>query len=244
MKDIYTIAKDSLGKHITLNEAVPTSVGCAEAISYVLKEAGYDIPETGIQGTIALKEWLGNNFDIVYDVIEKGCIIISPTVGSQHGHVGIVGEFNLEYPNDYGILSNKSATGLFSEHWNLTSWVTYYKHELGLDVLFYKPKEIIMQIETPVVAVPTQPVVIPTWAQSSIDPTQVALSIKSAGKVLAGIIVLLSSVLGFNAVGATQALSGGIDALVIAVPAVFTIYHTIQLVSGILRKAFVKFTNR
>lgn len=135
---IYNSAKKALGKHITLNEMVPHDVGCAEAVSYVLKDAGFAMPKLGIPGTANLYQWLKNspNFKqrFIGDAI-PGSIIISPTgtsaLNSPHGHTGIVGK--------YGILSNDSATGLFLEFWNLDKWKRYYNQQLAFPVFIFIP---------------------------------------------------------------------------------------------------------
>ncbi len=58
-----------------------------------------------------------------------GTIIISPTEGSQHGHVGILGSGDEIY-------SNSSADRQFKKNWVLGNWKKYYSGK-GLKVLFY-----------------------------------------------------------------------------------------------------------
>lgn len=132
---IYEIAKSCLGKHITLNENVPPELGCAEAISYILKQAGYTLPEGGFAGTYDLYKWLLANFN-QRDIPIVGDIIISPTGTSskqaKHGHVGCLGK--------YGILSNHSDTGLFLEVFTLQKWQDYYGDLLGFPVYFFRAK--------------------------------------------------------------------------------------------------------
>lgn len=140
---VYNVAKNSLGRHITLNEAIPHDVGCAEAVSYVLRNAGLTgIPATGIPGTATLFQFLSTNpqFKRVY-APEKGAVIISPTGsgnGSVEGHTGILGGLSVMYWGDYGICSNNSDTGLFLELWNLKRWKQYYGVQGGLPVAFFR----------------------------------------------------------------------------------------------------------
>jgi len=131
---VYNVAKGCLGKHITEDPNVDPALGCAEAISHVLDEAGYDLGSHGIAGTSELYTWLKNHFTPVTDPL-PGDVLISPTgtstKGSPHGHVAIVAK--------YGILSNSSTTGKFSENFTLDSWKQYYSN-LGFPMFFFRAK--------------------------------------------------------------------------------------------------------
>lgn len=61
---------------------------------------------------------------------KPGAIIISPTRGSNVGHVGILGEGGLIY-------SNSSSMGNWKQNRTITSWNAYYHAQKGLPVLFY-----------------------------------------------------------------------------------------------------------
>lgn len=140
---VYNWAKNSLGRHITLNDAIPHDVGCAEALSYVLRNAGLTgIPATGIPGTASLYQFLSTNPQFQRILApEKGAIIISPTGagnGTVEGHTGILGGLSVMYWGDYGICSNNSDTGLFLELWNLKRWRQYYAAQGGLPVAFFR----------------------------------------------------------------------------------------------------------
>jgi hypothetical protein len=130
---IYQAAKDSLGTKMTLNSNVPSEVGCAEAISAVLKKAAIAVPAGGIAGTAALFDWLPQNgFHAVSQPL-RGDIIVSPTGrgnGSVRGHTGVIGV--------NGILSNDSSTGLFLELWTLPAWQQWYGDKGGLPVAFFR----------------------------------------------------------------------------------------------------------
>lgn len=130
---LYTTAVPLLGKHITLNDNVPNEVGCAEAVSYVLKQAGITVPEGGIPGTATLYSFLKNNKSFVESSSYLvGAIIVSPTgMGNDKipGHTGICA--------NYGILSNNSATGLFLETWNISNWISYYHQYGGLPIYYF-----------------------------------------------------------------------------------------------------------
>lgn len=139
---IYSQAKLHLGFHITLNNAVPAEVGCAEAVSYILRAAGLVVPSGGIAGTESLYEWLVANpkFEKI-DNAEEGAIIISPTGmgnGLVEGHTGIVGGFGVMFPNEWGICSNDSASGKFMETWSYERWVVYYGATGSLPIYFFR----------------------------------------------------------------------------------------------------------
>lgn len=131
---LYTIAKNNLGNHLTLDPSVPAEVGCAEAVSFCLKSAGVVLPAEGIPGTATLYAFLSASsaFSEV-SVWNEGDIIISAT-GSGNGlipgHTGIMG--------GSGIMSNDSNSGLFLELWTLAKWQTYYAQYGGMAIHFFR----------------------------------------------------------------------------------------------------------
>lgn len=139
---IYTQTKLQLGKHLTLNDAIPAEVGCAEAVSKILALAGVSVPTDGIAGTASLYEWLVTNTSFVkIDVPEQGAILISPTGmgnGSVEGHTGIIGAFGVMFPGDWGICSNDSATGKWLETWSYERWKSYYEVVGNLPLYFFR----------------------------------------------------------------------------------------------------------
>lgn len=137
---LYEVSKGLLGKRLTLDKSVPYKIGCSDAMSFVLKKAGYNIPQKGIPYTPNLYKWLKENFDEIPKP-EKGCVIISPTENQATGHVGCIGAHNYMYKNDYAVMSNNSDTGKYSTHWKLTEWKKYYEDKLGLDTYYFKPRE-------------------------------------------------------------------------------------------------------
>lgn len=142
-KKIYLEAKACLGTHITLNKNIPNEVGCAEAVSFVLKNASVlNIPVGGFPGTLGLYQWLSSNPHFVrIEAPEQGAIIVSPTGmgnGAIEGHTGIIGAFGVQFPNEYGILSNDSDNGLFSEKWNLLTWWEHYGQKGDLPLAIFR----------------------------------------------------------------------------------------------------------
>jgi hypothetical protein len=63
-------------------------------------------------------------------------IIISPTHGSNVGHVGIVGEIKSPITATL-IYSNSSARGVFSHSFTLGKWKAFYRDSKGLPVFFF-----------------------------------------------------------------------------------------------------------
>lgn len=133
---LYSAAAASMGKHMTLDQTVPADVGCAEAVSAILRLAGVPgVPPGGIPGTAQLNGWLSGS-DLFVSVASPlpGDVIISPTgypgATLAHGHTGIV--------MNSGICSNNSATGLWDEHWTLPAWRDYYGTKGKLPVYFYR----------------------------------------------------------------------------------------------------------
>lgn len=132
---LYFAAKAALGTRQTLDLSVPPEVGCAEAISAILKQIGLPIPTQGIPGTANLLTFLETSgLFHELNMPELSAIIISPTgqstKGALHGHVGICLK--------YGIGSNDSQSGLYLELWDIPKWNQYYGCTLGFPVRYFR----------------------------------------------------------------------------------------------------------
>jgi predicted carbohydrate-binding protein with CBM5 and CBM33 domain len=72
------------------------------------------------------------------DLPDKGCVIISPTGYAgpggilSNGHTGIVGV-------DGNIMSNDSATGLFTQNYTIESWRKRYVDQGKFPMAFFRP---------------------------------------------------------------------------------------------------------
>ncbi len=126
---IYAVAKACFGKDIARTQ---DELGCAEAVSFVLEQAGVSNFK-GFLGTTDLYLWLYVNFQVVTEPL-PGDVIISPTGQGNgriaHGHVGIVAK--------HGILSNNSMTGLFDEFFTLEMWRQRYQQVGGFPIIFFR----------------------------------------------------------------------------------------------------------
>jgi len=131
---IVSLAKSKLGTDFTNDKIVPDEVSCAFAVTTLLKEAGVNIPI--ITGTAQLDGWLKQNATRIYEP-EAGCIVVSPTgSGSRpdiisNGHTGI-------YLDNYLIVSNDSASGLWKQNYNRDTWRARYYSKGGYPVRLYK----------------------------------------------------------------------------------------------------------
>lgn len=122
-EQLYTLSKSLIGQHLTLNEAVPWMVGCAEAVSALLQRfntAG--IPPKGIEGTAALASFLASSkqFQEIY-TYTPGAVIVSATGsgnGKVRGHTGVCGHNS--------IMSNNSETGRWDTQWSIERWTGYF----------------------------------------------------------------------------------------------------------------------
>lgn len=81
---------------------------------------------------------------------------------------------------------------------------------------------------------------IPKWAQSSIDPTTVSLTVQSIGKAVAGFIVFLGVIGWVDPTIAGQAWGELIADVITAIPAGFAVFHAGYVVWGIIRKIAVR----
>ena len=131
---LYLAAKSCLGKDMCVDPTIPPEVSCAVSVNAVY-ELAFGGPLGGGASTAAMYQVLKTDprFTPVTSPA-AGDIVISPTgtstKGSLHGHVGIVGM--------YGILSNNSMTGHFTEFYTLQSWEQYYVEKLGFPMLFFR----------------------------------------------------------------------------------------------------------
>ena len=133
---LYTLSKSLLGQHLSLNDAVPWMVGCAEAISKLLVMDGITgIPAQGIEGTAALLTFLeqSKQFQEIFSYTQ-GAILIATTGtgnGKIRGHVGCCG-LN-------AIMSNNSETGKWDTQWNIARWLAYYGGYGGIKTRYFLP---------------------------------------------------------------------------------------------------------
>jgi hypothetical protein len=81
---------------------------------------------------------------------------------------------------------------------------------------------------------------IPTWAQSSTDPTEVSLTLTSIGKAGAGIITFLAMLGIVDPLITGQAWSELVASILTAVPAGFAVWHAGYVIWGLIRKLSVR----
>lgn len=83
---------------------------------------------------------------------------------------------------------------------------------------------------------------IPAWAQSSVDPDQVSLTVSSLGKAGASLVVFLGVIGVVDPSIAGQAWGNFVAEIITAIPVGFAVYHSGQVVWGIIRKVSVRVT--
>lgn len=133
---LYYTALCDLGVDASPLDEAPDDYGCADSVSKVILSA---FPEV-IKGSVSTAE-LYNQLSASKDFVKvsqfkPGDVIISPTGmsttgGLKNGHVGIVAE-------DEGVMSNASATGLWTLNYNISSWVARYRTLGGFPIFFFR----------------------------------------------------------------------------------------------------------
>jgi hypothetical protein len=121
MNQIYTVAAANFGKRLTLDPSVPREVGCAAAVSWILKRAGFYIPKGGITTVNSLIDWmLENGFEEVYVPVAGAVVTAHRPLRSDpaYAHAGICLNF--------GIGSNDSRTGKFEQNYTHKQWHRYF----------------------------------------------------------------------------------------------------------------------
>lgn len=84
---------------------------------------------------------------------------------------------------------------------------------------------------------------IPNFAQSSIDPTQVSLTITSVGKAVVGVLTTFAILKGIdpaivtaNVTTVQEAATNIVAQYVAILPALYAAYHSSQAIWGVVRK--------
>jgi hypothetical protein len=120
------------------------NLACAWAVNEVVRRAlGTPISSEGGSN--------GLSTDGIFDVlrtsgialtpaqVHPGVIVISPTEGAEHGHVGIVGQNPGGQVGNTQIYSNSSSAKRFEQNYTTQSWTEYYTGK-NLRVLFFTLK--------------------------------------------------------------------------------------------------------
>jgi hypothetical protein len=77
---------------------------------------------------------------------------------------------------------------------------------------------------------------------SSVDPTQLSLSVTSAANIAIGLIGTLAAYKGLDSGAITSQLQAFVALTVTLIPVAFTTWHTLQLMYGLVRKLLVAFS--
>lgn len=132
---LVAAAKAALGQCLWEGTGVSPEVACAISVNIVHYRA-FGVEIGGGASTQALYQVLLKHPSFKgVPTPEPGCIVISPTgYGTNpnfpHGHVGIVG--------NYGICSNSSETGMFSENYSIDSWNEQFRTIEGFPVNYFQ----------------------------------------------------------------------------------------------------------
>lgn len=134
---LYTVAKECLGISLVPAGDDP-EYGCAISLNMLsLRAFGHQIGG-GASTTLLLKDLViqPHNYTEVREPLPGDIIIsatgtsIKPNPAIPNGHVGVVGQF--------GIMSNNSDDGLWSEAYTLASWDTRYRAAGGFPTRFFR----------------------------------------------------------------------------------------------------------
>lgn len=138
---IHGVLTEWLGRRCTLNAQIPPDVGCAEAVSFLLDKLGINDGLQGIAGTGALLAWVESHPTVFEEIEEpeESALLISATGtgnGTVEGHTGLFGGFGVQYPKDWGIVSNNGQLGVLGEQWSWetspNSWTQWYTQVGGI----------------------------------------------------------------------------------------------------------------
>lgn len=133
---LYLSALSFLGTDASPLDEAPDDFGCADSVSKVILKCFPGVLQGSTSTAELYRQLSGSPLFSKVSQFNFGDIIISPTGmsktgGLANGHVGIMGE-NEE------IMSNSSATGLWTTNYTVTSWVARYRTLGGFPIFFYR----------------------------------------------------------------------------------------------------------
>lgn len=132
---LYLTALESIGKDASPLDEAPDEYGCADSVSKVILKAFPGVIKGSVSTAELYKQLSTSKEFVKVSQFKFGDIIISPTGmgtgGLANGHVGICGE-------DETIMSNTSATGLWTSNYTIISWVARYRKLGGFPIFFYR----------------------------------------------------------------------------------------------------------
>lgn len=138
VNQLILAAATACDDHLATGNAPNTNHGrlaCAWAVNHVVQQA-IGRPAGGGVSTARMFDVLRQHAPIPEAQAVAGNIVISPTVGGNVGHVGIVGQIAANR-DDTRIYSNSSSRAMFSHAFTLKSWKSYFSTKKGLQVLFF-----------------------------------------------------------------------------------------------------------
>ena len=133
---VFKTAYGFLGRHLSLNDNIPPEVGCAQALSFVLKFCGYPIPEGGISTVSGLTEWMLNHDFTPAASYQKGAIITGRD--GAEAHIGICGKDWIMSNTSYTDASKELVRGAWQANFQPKNWLKVYPH-----TRYFLPPEVV-----------------------------------------------------------------------------------------------------
>ncbi len=134
---LYTSALSFLGVDASPYDEAPDDVGCADSLSRIIEKTFPNVIMGSVSTAMLYKQLNASQAFVKVTEARPGDIIISPTGSASKpgsitfGHCGIFGE-NEE------IMSNSSATGLWTNNFTLKSWVDRYRGLGNFKIYFFR----------------------------------------------------------------------------------------------------------
>lgn len=136
----YNMALAFVGSDASPNDLAPDELGCAESVDNIyFRLFGQHICNNFLSTYWMYKELKdGERFERVSeeDALE-GDIIISPTQGTNTGHVGIIGKNGVIMSNN-SFKDSGGVRGIFDENYTLASWKRYFFDKKGLGIHYFR----------------------------------------------------------------------------------------------------------
>lgn len=134
---LYETAVSFLGEDASPLDEAPDDYGCADSVSKVILKCFPNVIRGSVSTAELYTQLSSSPHFMKTSQFKFGDIIISPTGSAKKGgsvtvgHIGIVGE-------EEEIMSNSSATGLWTQNYTIPTWVERYRNQGNFPIYFFR----------------------------------------------------------------------------------------------------------
>lgn len=137
---LHQMALSFCGTDASPNDLAPDELACAESVDNIHFKLFRDHICVNYLSTYWMYKALKERPDferIAEKDVLPGDIIISPTQGTNIGHVGILGENGIIMSNN-SFKDSNGVKGIFDENYTLAAWKRYFFDRKGLGLHYFR----------------------------------------------------------------------------------------------------------